>query len=188
VITVTDVAYDDPVAVALVTALHHDINHRYAYAMVDWTDAERAEDDRAYLAEVTPELVRAPHGAFLVAWRDGEPVGCGAVKPHDPEARVGEVKRMYTAPSARRQGVSRLLLAELERRARDLGYRRLQLETGTAQPEALALYEAAGWRRITPYGRYKDDPDSVCFGKDLANVVTGEASAPERVGEDLIGR
>lgn len=166
-ITLADVAYDDPVAVALVTALHHDINERYAYSMVDWTDAERTEDDAAYLAEVTPEVVRPPHGAFLVAWLGGEAAGCGALKPFDPAARIGEIKRMYTAPVARRRGVSRLLLGALESRAVELGYRRLQLETGTAQPEALALYESQGWHRITPYGRYKHEPDSVCFAKDL---------------------
>jgi GNAT superfamily N-acetyltransferase len=167
VITLSDVAYDDPVAVALVTALHHDINERYAYSMEGWTDEQRAEDDAAYLAEVTPELVRPPLGAFLVAWLGAEPAGCGALKPFDRAAGIGEIKRMYTAPTARRRGVSRLLLGALEARAVELGYGRLQLETGTAQPEALALYEAEGWHRITPYGRYKDEPDSVCFAKAL---------------------
>ena len=55
----------------------------------------------------------------------------------------------------------------LRSRAAAYGYTDLQLETGTAQPEALALYEAAGWHRIPSYGRYKDDPDSVCFAKPV---------------------
>jgi GNAT superfamily N-acetyltransferase len=75
---------------------------------------------------------------------------------------------MYTAPEARRRGVSRAVLERLELIAAELGYRRLRLETGTAQPEAVALYESHGWERITPYGRYKDSPSSVCFAKDLA--------------------
>jgi GNAT superfamily N-acetyltransferase len=179
VITLREVAYDDPVAVELVAALHADINERYAYAMVDMTDEERAADDADYLAEISPELVRPPLGTFLVAWIGDEPAGCGAVKPLDRPRRVGEVKRMYTAPGARRRGVSRAVLQALEARAEGLGYEALQLETGTAQPEALALYERAGWHRIPGYGRYKDAPDSVCFAKVL---VGANGTPPDRPG------
>lgn len=166
-IRLTEEAYDEPVAQALVAALQDEIDLRYAYAMEDLTPEERAEDAAGYAAEVRAEDVRPPLGVFVVAWLDDEPVGCGAVKPLDRALGVGEVKRMYTAPAARRRGVSRAVLTHLERRARELGYRGLQLETGTAQPEALALYESAGWRRIPPYGRYKDAPDSVCYAKAL---------------------
>jgi GNAT superfamily N-acetyltransferase len=74
---------------------------------------------------------------------------------------------MYTAAHARRRGISRLLLTRLEEIAAELGYGRIQLETGTAQPEAVALYESAGWHRIAPYGHYKGSPESVCFAKGL---------------------
>jgi len=154
--------YDGAVAVALVQALLLDLNERYA----DVDDAEDPDDDD-YLAEVTPAMVRPPLGTFLVAWLDATPAGCGALKPLDSDPSVGEIKRMYTAPSARRQGVSRRLLEHLERAAAELGYRRIQLETGLAQPEAMALYESHGWHRITPYGHYKHSPQSVCFAKDL---------------------
>ncbi len=166
-IQLTEEAYDGSIATALVAALHQDINERYAAEMADWTEAEVEADMIAYLAEVNPALVTPPHGSFVVAWLDGEPAGCGALKPVDDVAGVGEIKRMYTVPGARRRGVSRAVLAELEARAAALGYRRLQLETGTEQPEALALYESHGWERIEPYGRYKDEPSSVCFAKDL---------------------
>lgn len=166
-IQLTEEPYDGPIATALVAALHQDINERYAAEMTDWTEAEVEADMVAYLAEVNPALVTPPHGSFVVAWLDGEPAGCGALKPVDDVAGVGEIKRMYTVPGARRRGVSRAVLAELEARAAALGYRRLQLETGTEQPEALALYESHGWERIEPYGRYKDEPSSVCFAKDL---------------------
>ena len=154
--------YDGAVAVALVQALLLDLNERYA----DVDDAEDPDDDD-YLAEVTPAMVRPPLGTFLVAWLDATPAGCGALKPLDSDPSVGEIKRMYTAPSARRQGVSRRLLEHLERAAAELGYRRIQLETGLAQPEAMALYESHGWHRITPYGHYKHSPQSVCFAKGL---------------------
>lgn len=166
-IRLTDEAYDSPVSQALVAAMAAEIDERYAYASAAMTPEEQARDAAEYRAEVQPHHVRAPHGAFVVAWLDDEPVGCGALKPLDPQLGVGEVKRMYTVPAARRRGVSRAVLAALEDRAVALGYRALQLETGTAQPEAMALYESAGWHRIESYGRYRHAPDSVCYGKVL---------------------
>lgn len=166
-IQLTEEPYDGETAGRLVAALNDKINVRYAAEMAGWTEAELAEDAAGYQGEVTAEMVRRPRGSFLVAWLDGEPVGCGAVKRFDGLPDVAEIKRMYTAPPARRRGVSRALLRRLEDVAAELGYRRIQLETGTEQPEALALYESAGWHRITPYGRYKDSPSSVCFAKDL---------------------
>lgn len=155
-------AYDSEVAAMLVAALNAEINERYA------TDGDTADpDDANYLAEVTPVLVTPPLGTFLVARMADRAVGCGALKPFDGSATVAEVKRMYTVPDARRLGVSRAILARLEHIAESLGYLRAQLETGTAQPEAIALYESTGWRRIEPYGFYKDSPQSVCFAKDL---------------------
>lgn len=172
-ITLEETAYDDPVAVALVEALNDDINERYAYSMVDMTEEEVAADQEGWRQEVTPADVKPPHGAFIVARLDGEPAGCGAVKQYKPydgspaPKGVGEIKRMYTVPAFRRRGVSRAVLRALELRAAELGFQRLVLETGTAQPEALALYESHGWHRIEPYGRYKDDPASVCYAKSL---------------------
>jgi GNAT superfamily N-acetyltransferase len=169
-ITVTEEPYDGPVAVSLVAALHAEIDERYADELDRMTEEEVAADHADYLAEVTPELASHPLGTFLVAWLDGRPVGCGALKPLDGLAGVAEIKRMYTEPAARRRGVSRALLERLERVAADLGYERIRLETGTAQPEAIALYESHGWDRITPYGRYKDEPSSVCFGKEVGRA------------------
>lgn len=168
-ITLTEEPYEHPAAVALVAALLAETNVRYADEIAHLTEEELAEGDADYLNEVTPELVRRPHGTFVVAWIDGQAVGCGALRALDAADRVGEIKRMYTDPSARRSGVSRAVLARLEEVAAELGYQRLQLETGTAQPEALALYEGQGWHRIEPYGRWKDAPSSVCFAKDLAD-------------------
>ena len=165
-IRVTEEPYDGPVAAALVTALLADLNERYAHLELDLSEDELAAADAEYLAEVTADIVSAPHGTFVVAWLDGVAVGCGALKPlRAPD--VAEIKRMYTLPEARRRGISRALLARLESIAAELGYRRIQLETGTEQPEAMALYESHGWERIEPYGRYKDEPSSVCYAKDV---------------------
>ena len=179
---VAEEPYGSEVAARLVAALHHEIGERYA-DVDTFTPEELAEDDAAYLAEVTPELVRAPLGTFVVAWIDGQPVGCGAVKPFDAVERVGEIKRMYTAPGARRRGVSRAILEHLEAAATDLGYVRLHLETGLPQPEAIGLYESHGWQRIPSYGRYKDTPSSVCFAKDLADASTPAVGARDLAGD-----
>lgn len=74
---------------------------------------------------------------------------------------------MYVAPDVRRGGVGRGLLAEMERLAIEFGYRILRLETGNRQPEAIALYESSGFRRIAPYGCHVGDPLSVCFEKSV---------------------
>jgi GNAT superfamily N-acetyltransferase len=166
VITITEEPYDGVVATALIEALLVELNERYADDAAQAGDAAPTDED--YLAEVTPEHVRPPKGAFLVAWLDGDPAGCGAVKPLELDPTKGEIKRMYTVPSARRRGISRALLVALEARALELGYAELQLETGLAQPEAIALYESHGWYRIEPYGFYKHSPLSVCFAKALA--------------------
>jgi len=80
---------------------------------------------------------------------------------------MGEIKRMYVAPSARRRGVGRALLAGLEEAARDLGWTVLRLETGLRQPEAIALYEESGYRRIPDFGHWAGDPLTVSFEKAL---------------------
>jgi putative acetyltransferase len=114
----------------------------------------------------SPNDVLVPRSAFLVARLDDRPVGCAALRPLD--ADTAEVKRMYVAPSARRKGVGRQLLAELERLAGGFGYRILRLETGNRQPEAIALYESCGFRRIPAFGKYIGNPVSICYEKAVA--------------------
>jgi GNAT superfamily N-acetyltransferase len=107
----------------------------------------------------------ADHGIFVVARLNCCAIGCGAVRPL--EDGVGEVKRMYVRAEARRMGVARKILATLEEVAKNQGYTVLRLETGTRQPEAIALYEAHGYHRIPPFGEYVTDPYSVCYEKAL---------------------
>ncbi len=140
---------------ALVDQLFDDLNERYG----------DEDGDAGWYSEITAAKVAPPDGVFLVARWDDEPVGCGALKRLD--ATTGEIKRMYTAPAGRRRGVARAVLTRLEEEARRLGYETLQLETGRPQQEAVALYESGGWTAIPPYGRYRDDPRSLCFRKEL---------------------
>jgi GNAT superfamily N-acetyltransferase len=141
---------DSPVGAALVTQLNDDLRDRYG-----------AEDtDQPWPTDLAP-----PGGIFLVAWLDDEPVGCGGVRRHEPG--IGEIKRMYVRPEARRKGIARALLKGVEEHARAFGYTRLILETGTQQPEAIALYESHGYEPIDPYGHYKSSPLSRCFAREL---------------------
>jgi GNAT superfamily N-acetyltransferase len=112
-----------------------------------------------------PDQLAPPHGTFLVAWLEDVAAGCGGLRRIDDT--TGEIKRMFVTADARRRGIARGVLAELEATARSLGYTRLILETGVKQPEAIALYESHGYEPITPYGAYKDSPLSRCFGKNL---------------------
>jgi putative acetyltransferase len=112
-----------------------------------------------------PSDVLVPRSAFVVAWLDGQPAGCGALRPMDSEA--AEVKRMFVRPVARRQGVGRQVLQELERLAAKFEYHFMRLETGDRQPEAIALYESYGFCRIPPYGKYVGNPISLCFEKPV---------------------
>jgi GNAT superfamily N-acetyltransferase len=132
-----------------------------------------AELDERYPGEGIPPPMHhpvdyaPPRGVFLVAHADGEPVACGALRP-GPEPGTGEVKRMYVVPSARGRRIAERVLGALERAAAELGYRRLVLETGTGQPEALRLYERLGWQPVPGFGHYAASPLSRCYGRDLA--------------------
>jgi putative acetyltransferase len=123
----------------------------------------------------SPDELAGPGSAFVVAWHDGEAVGCGAVIPAGPGE--GEIRRMYVAPPARGRGVARRMLEALEGLALGLGYERVKLETGVRQPEALAFYRSAGFREIPCWGRHARDPESVCLAKALGPDADPEAAA-----------
>jgi DNA-binding MarR family transcriptional regulator/N-acetylglutamate synthase-like GNAT family acetyltransferase len=107
-----------------------------------------SEGDPAPEQEMTP-----PNGFFVLARIDGRAVGCGGLRRIDE--RVGEIKRMWTAPEARGQGVARRVLLELEALARDAGIKTLRLDTNRVLAEAQAMYRREGYREIA---RYNDNP------------------------------
>jgi len=143
---------DSPVALALISALDQELSALYP------------EPDANFL-ELDAEEVASDSGAFLVAYLDGRPVACGAVRRISPD--TAELKRMYVRPDVRGLGLARALLEELERGARALGMRRLVLETGERQPAAIALYRRAGFTPIERYGAYVASPLSLCMAKTL---------------------
>ncbi len=103
--------------------------------------------------------------AFVIAKIDERAVGCGALRSITPE--IAEIKRMFVRSNLRGRGISRQILKKLELTAHDLGYKKIWLETGGRQPEAIGLYESSGYHRIPCYGEYSNDPHSVCFEKFL---------------------
>jgi GNAT superfamily N-acetyltransferase len=116
-------------------------------------------------AAVDPGEFAPPAGLFLVGLVDGEPVAMGGWRRLPRGA--AEIKRMYVAPRARRQGLARVMLAELERTASAAGVARLVLNTGPEQPEAVALYESAGYAPAPAFGHYACHPNALFYGKDL---------------------
>lgn len=98
-----------------------------------------------------PREMSPPRGYFLLASVSGRVVGCGGLRRL--AGRAGEVKRMWTAPKARRRGVARALLRELESLARAAGMEALRLDTNRALIPALTLYRREGYRPIQPYNR-----------------------------------
>lgn len=110
-----------------------------------------------------PAALRTPDLTFWSAWIDAEIAGCGALKELD--ARHGEIKSMRTVARHLRKGVASALLRHIIGVARERGYTRVSLETGT--PEAFApareLYVRFGFTVCPPFGDYQEDPYSVCM-------------------------
>ncbi|MFC5528299.1 GNAT family N-acetyltransferase [Cohnella yongneupensis] len=103
----------------------------------------------------------------IVAYENGIPVGCGCYRETE-DGHVVEVKRMFVKEEARGKGIAKKIVMELERWAHENGYSRAILETGTNQPEAIALYTKMGYKLIDRYAPYIDSEQSVCMGKELS--------------------
>ncbi len=138
------------------------------------------EDFRQLVAGLDAELARrdgAEHAFYhqynglagldraVVVYLNGQAAGCGALKAFGPDAL--EIKRMYTRPDCRGRGVAGQVLRSLEAWAAADGFARCVLETGRRQPEAIALYEKHGFRRIPNFGPYAGVENSLCFEKHL---------------------
>jgi GNAT superfamily N-acetyltransferase len=145
--------YGSPLSRPLTDAQAEELRERYG----GWQGAG---------AEPEPKLFDDPDGCFLVARLDGAPVGCAGICRCEGE-ETAELRRMYVAPQARRLGVARALMSELEENVRRRGYQTLRLETGPEQPEAIRLYEASGFAVIPNFGPYTTQRRSICMEKIL---------------------
>jgi putative acetyltransferase len=136
-------------------------------ALLDSSDAYMAA---LYPAESNHMLdiasLKRPEVTFLVARIEGKAQGCGAVV--NSGEGWAEIKRMFVSPAARGRQLGRRLLERIEGIAAEQGAGVLRLEAGAKQPEALALYQSAGFVVIGPFGHYLPDPLSIFMEKRLS--------------------
>ena len=150
------VDYGDADAVRLVADVQAEYVERYG-----------SQDD----SPLEPADFVAPAGAFFVGYLGEEAVATGAWRRSGVVVsgveRTAEIKRMYVAASLRGHGLARRVLRHLEASAAAAGYEALVLETGSKQPEAIALYESSGYVPVAGFGHYRESPLSRCFAKVL---------------------
>jgi len=149
----------------MIELVRADSNNKDFIELVSLLDAElaiRDGDDHSFYDQFNAitELKYT-----VIAFKDGAAIGCGAIKKLTEDAV--EVKRMYVDEYARGKGVAGSILSELEHWALDLGYDRCRLETGKKQPEAIALYQKKGYKKIINYDQYFGIENSLCFEKEL---------------------
>jgi GNAT superfamily N-acetyltransferase/DNA-binding transcriptional ArsR family regulator len=148
-IALRECASNDPIAALLVRASWAELGARYG------------EPEPAPAPIREPDRFAPPDGAFFVLRVGADEVACGGLCRSDAE--VAEIKGVYVSPIHRGHGYSHVVLQAIEDRVVALGYRGARLETGDAQPEAIALYEHRGYERIACFGEYAQLPRSVCF-------------------------
>jgi len=152
---------------------HVSVTHRDALTLIaavqdEYTHLYGGPDD----TPLDPTMFDAPNGAFFVGYVEGSPVAMGGWR-FRPDvtafgcSRSAEIKRMYVDIGSRRTGLARVVLSYLERTARDAGADLMVLETGIAQPAAIALYTSSGYQPVEGFGHYKWSPKSRYYGKPL---------------------
>jgi len=174
-----------PLRIARVPLLHPDAQLLVGEVQQEYVRRYGSPD----ATPLDPAMFDPPAGAFFVAYvpvdgvpGPGSPVATGAWRRRGDVLALGttttaEVKRMYVAPSARGLGAARAVLAHLESTAREAGAEAVVLETGLAQPEAIALYASSGYVPTAGFGLYADEPLSRCFAKRLEGEAPTEPPA-----------
>jgi GNAT superfamily N-acetyltransferase len=156
---IVPVPYDHPDAVKLNDAVQQEYAERYG--------------DEGDVTPLNAGMFTPPRGLYLLVYdEEGRPVATGgsrAQERNDEGYRDGdaELKRMFVVREARGRGLARRVLAALEEDARAAGRLRMVLETGTKQPEAIALYGSSGYLPTTKFGHYRFHEESRCFAKAL---------------------
>lgn len=105
----------------------------------------------------------------IVAYENDIAVGCGAIKNFDENTM--EIKRMFVAVDKRGKGIASLVLEELEKWTKELNFSKCILETEVKQPEAIHLYKKNGYKTIPNYGQYAHVKSSICFEKEMNEVI-----------------
>lgn len=132
-------APNEPAAQPLIEGLINEYDERYG-------SENRAGGARSELERYPVDLFAPPLGDFLLLQREGDTIAGGAFMSHDDE--TVEIKRVWSHPELRRQGLARHIMQALEDGAAALGYTRAYLTTGFRQPEAVGLYLSLGYRPL----------------------------------------
>ncbi|MGI8665302.1 MAG: GNAT family N-acetyltransferase [Jatrophihabitans sp.] len=164
---IRDVGYDHPDAGLLVEQVQAEYVRRYG-----------GRDE----APIEPDQFSRQQGLFAVGYLGARPVVMGGWRLHQPDhpqtgwaSPAAELKRMYVDTEQRGRGFARSMLGYLERSAHQHGVRWLLLETGSKQPEAIALYRSTGYVQVPPFGHYADMEHSLHLGKELAGQAGEQA-------------
>ena len=145
-------------------------DHKHFLLLCDELDADL---DRA-IGGIEHRLIFIPFNKantmdyVLLAYYDGEPIGCAALRQYSPTEI--EVKRFYVRPLYRRRNVGGQLLSQLIDRSKKEAYQSMLLETGEILQDALRLYQRFGFEKIERYGHYRDipeSPESLCMGLSI---------------------
>ncbi|UTX47940.1 GNAT family N-acetyltransferase [Chryseobacterium sp. MA9] len=129
---------------------------------LDATLAEHNGEDDDFFAQFnTIDTIKN----CVVAYIDDIPAACGAFKPFSED--TVEIKRMFTNPEFRKQGLGSAIVKELENWAAELNFKKAVLETSQDLKSAISVYEKSGFYRIPNYGQYVGIEQSVCYEKVL---------------------
>jgi GNAT superfamily N-acetyltransferase len=145
-IKVREARFDEPAVQRLIAEAMAELSRRYGGT---------GDDTPVGATDFNP-----PDGAFFVAYAGADLLGCAGWRKHGEDA---ELKRMFTMPAARGRGVASRVLTAIEESARERGCKRVILETGDQQPEAIALYLKRGYERIDDFGYYKGEEGVLSF-------------------------
>jgi putative acetyltransferase len=149
----------------MITCIRTDSENKDFQSLVRDLDAflrTRDGDEHSFYAQYN-KIDSIKH--VIMAYDDNKAVGCGAIK-HYADYTM-EVKRMFVPEGIRGKGIASLVLAELEKWAKEMGYKKCILETGKRQTEAIALYNKNSYVSIPNFGQYAGKENSVCFEKTL---------------------
>ena len=122
----------------------------------------------------------------VVAYDGKKPVGCASFKKYN--SHTAEIKRVFVQEEYRGIGISKELMKLLEKRAMEMGYRALILESGEPLIAAMSLYRSLGYQVIPNYGPYVDMQESVCMKKELDSGIEESIQKTRNCFEELSHR